>query len=643
MNRHHHRPGRHVLALVALSAALWLPAAGMADDTETVRELLVSTHVRLPFDRDVERVAVADPTILDSETLTNREILLLGRSPGRTTVIVWFADGGTDSFLFHVKRDLSLLDEALREIHPSITALTAPDRDAVVLRGLVPDVSYSNAAEDAAQRYLDARRRRAGATSLVRADEAGSEGGSQGPRVEAAEEVASTGAVINLIRVQSLPGRLEDRIGTALHEIGAVDVRVRRLVRSRLPDDELDIFVLEGEVDTQVTLVRVLSVAQSLLGEAREDDIKVRADESGALAERSGSSGGAMGQGSRALSQLFGGSGGGGQLDNRIDANLARAKVVEAARGRLLSFLTVRDLPQVQVDIRLYEINSSRLRDYQSNFGVLVSNFTQPSLNPAAVAGGLQGRHAARVGAQGENPDVQNVLGFLAGTLSNQFQLSGDYGAVDWLLTLLESKGWARSLSRPSLTVLSGERAFFQVGGEVPVPEAFATTATAGTPEGVLNSVVFKPFGVQLAVRPLVGEEGLVTLDVSPEISLPDPQLTDAIRDSTGTAQSTTAFRTRYLQTTAQLEDGQALLIGGLLSRNMKETNESTPGLSDVPLIGGLFRGSSREGDEIQLVIVVHPVVQRKPTTKARMWAYPGVGELMGSVQRRRTSSPGCR
>lgn len=637
---------RFAILFGVLLGVTLLPGVAQAEDpAQAAQELLVSTHVRLSFDKDVNRLAVADEDILGGEVLTPREVLLLGKSPGRTTVMVWFEDGGTDFFLFHVRRDLSLLEEALKEIYSTIRVQAAPDRDAVVLRGLVPDISYANAAEEAAQRYLDARRagRRPAPAVAGIPDDLGSP---PAGAVEVYEAARSSGIVINLIRVETLPGRMEDRMQAAIAEIlddQSVRVRVHRLVRGRLPNDEEDIFVLEGRVPTQVELIRVLSLAQSMLGVTSENSIKVRADESGALTSAQNVGGMSNLRGSQNLQEVFGGSMAiGRQLQNEIDSNLGRAKVIEAAKGRILSFLEVTDLPQVRVDIRLYEVNSSLLRDYSSDWALLLSNFTQPSLNPGSIASAAQGRGAARVGDQGENPDVQNALGFLAGTLANQFQLAGDNVAFASVLSLLESKGWARSLARPSLTVLSGERAFFQVGGEVPIPQSFATTTVAVT-EGVFNSVVFKPFGVQVGIRPLVGERGDITLDVIPEISLPDAQLTAALRDTTGTDQVAASFRTRYLKTTARLKDGDALMLGGILSRNMSSTDEGTPGLSDLPFVGGMFSNYARNGDEIQLIIVVHPVIEREPTNKARMWAFPGVNELMRGVRAPAGIGRGCR
>ena len=128
----------------------------------------------------------------------------------------------------------------------------------------------------------------------------------------------------------------------------------------------------------------------------------------------------------------------------------------------------------------------------------------------------------------------------------------------------------------------------------MPVPTAFAPAfgaaaagaATAATTPGVFSSVEFVPFGVQLQIRPLVGDDDTITLDVQPLVVTPDAVLTDAIRQSTGTAVATTAFQTRALRTSSRLQDGQALLIGGLLSNNTSTNTASTPGVRDTPVLG---------------------------------------------------------
>jgi pilus assembly protein CpaC len=91
-----------VLCLVVLALGA-VPGTARAEDSDREPlKVMVSTHTRLSFDKDVQRVAVADPEILGDEILTPQEVLLLGEKPGRTTVFVWFEDGSTDFYLVQV-------------------------------------------------------------------------------------------------------------------------------------------------------------------------------------------------------------------------------------------------------------------------------------------------------------------------------------------------------------------------------------------------------------------------------------------------------------------------------------------------------------------------------------------------------------
>jgi Flp pilus assembly secretin CpaC len=412
-------------------------------------------------------------------------------------------------------------------------------------------------------------------------------------------------------------------------------------LRGDVRDDTRDTLVLEGSVPNQIALVRVLELAAQLF--ARQtitaDDIRVVADESGGLAARGQDTQGQNTQlgASGGIGAMFGGSRS-GTLTNQVRRNLGRATAIEAAGGRILSFIEVADLPQIRIDIRLLEVNRTKLRSFNPDSALLTSNFRQPSLNPAQSAVAVQGTQAARVGGVASSA-VQNVLSFLGGGLLNQLQFSTQHAAVDVALSLLEREGIARSLSSPSLTVLSGELAQFQVGGEVPIPVAFApafgsstaTSSVSGTP-GVFSSVEFIPFGVQLQIRPLVGDDDSITLDVQPQIVTPDSALTDTIRQTTGTNPSTTAFQTRSLRTSSRLQDGQALLIGGLTSANSSNNTGSTPGARDVPGLGWLFRSFNRNDESVELVVVVNPVILRTPVADSALWAFPGHEELMRSV-----------
>jgi Flp pilus assembly secretin CpaC len=613
--------------------------------------VIQSQHLRLRLPQDVRRMAVGDTEILGADLVTSREVLLLGRQTGRTTLIVWFAGGTSAEYLVSVERDLSVLERALRALSPSIQVESAPDRDAIVLTGTVPDILVSQTAEAMARNYMDAGGGGGGGRGvpqpLVAAPPAvpapstqpGAAGAAEPPPAALQSEgpLPSTSAIINLLRLERLPLSPEEKIQDAIADIGGRDVTIRRVMRGSLRDDVRDTLVLQGAVPNQIALVRVLTVAAQLFaGQAiAAEDIRVVADEAGALAQMQQSQSNQTQLGGGAASSQFGGSRS-TRLTNEVRNNIGRAKAVEVAGGRILSFIEVRDLPQVRVQVRLAEVNRTRLRELNVNTALLTSDFRQPSLNPAQSAITVQGDQAARVGARGAA--VQDVLSFLNGAFMQELQFSGAHAAIDAALSLLEREGVAQTLSSPTLTVLSGEVAQVQIGGEIPVPAAFAPafgTVTAGanvTTPGVFSSVDFVPYGVQLQIRPLVGDDDTITLDVQPLVVTPDSLLTDTIRQTTGAAVATTAFQTRALRTSSRLLDGQALLLGGLVSNNSSTNAASTPGARQIPLLGRLFQGFNRNDQTTELIVVVNPVVLRTPLPDAAMWAFPGRDELLRSL-----------
>lgn len=616
---------------------------------QTALTIVKSHHRRLTMKDDIARMAVGDSEIVSAELVTNRELLLLGVESGRTTLLIWFKSGVLREYLLIVERDLSVLHAALHHIHPSIGARLAPDRDAVLLTGLVPEASYSLSAEAVARDYLKAGqagkrgKARAFVKGLAKGAGASSSEGTpdEAPPVDTARidtELEPSIAVINLIRVERLPLTPEEKIIQAIQSLGGQDVTVRRVLHGSSRDDKQDIFLLEGSVPHQVAIVRILHVASHLItGEASEEgDVKVIADESGGLASRqtqvgqqgssSSASNGAFGQLGQILMQ---GGGQGRQIQNLVRKNLGRAKIVSAAKGRLLSFVTVKDLPQVRLNVRLYELNRSKLLTYNADFLAAGGSFPQGRLNPAPNAVPFQGSEAARVGP--DRNSFQNVLSFLGGALANTTQLKAGQFALEAAFSLLNRLNITRTLSSPSMTVLSGEQAQFTVGGEVPVSQFFSPIIGGGNtelPAGVFSSVALIPFGITLSVRPLVGEDDSITLDVMPSVTSPDPTLTLSLKSTTGTNPLTSAFRVRTFNTHAKVSDGEALLMAGLLARDRGDDQLYTPGLGDIPGLGWLFRSLSRRDDQQELVVVLNPVIIREPNADVGLWAFPAAYEM---------------
>ena len=609
------------------------------------RAMARGTHMRLTFAVDAQRVALGDSDILDVELITDRELLVTGEAIGQSSVTLWFVDGRVEQYLVVVQRDLSVLREALLEIHPNLRASAAPDRDAVVLRGRVPDISYAVAAESAAQAYLDAGERRAsrGAREPIFAASSPAAAPPGSAPDDGAEPAgvshpgspgrSPSGRVINLVRVEALPLELGERIRGAIAPVGGKRVVVRRIQRGDIPGPS-DTFVLSGVVQTQRHLVRVLTVAARLLqagGRTLEDELRVIADESGALARERDGSGDRDLEGGLSIPGFSSGTRsfriGSEDLSNRIRDNIGRATAVELMDGQLLSFIEVEDLPQVRVDVRLYEVNRSRLHSWQPRIDVLSGDVPQSPLLPAERGAVVQGDDAGRVGGR-SGIDFQEAFSLVSGAFTNQLQVAGSRFAIDTLFSLMAERGIARRLASPSLLVLSGEIATFQVGGEIPVP---ASVIAAGG-EQVFGSVFFTPFGIQLGVRPLVGSGDRITLDLTPQILEPDPGLTAAVRRSTGERQRTTSFGRRSLATTAQLQDGQALMIGGLLSRTVSNSSRYTPWFERIPLLGWFGKSNNKNDQDLELVVVVSPTILRESMPRTALWDFPdGIELLRGS------------
>jgi Flp pilus assembly secretin CpaC len=630
-----------LFGLLALSAPAWA-ADGLlyvetADGNRSVhtRELVQWTHARMVFRQDLTRVAVGQNETMEVEILGGREVLILAKEIGRTSLIVWYPDETTETFLFNVIQDLSVLKRALKDVHPAIRLELAPDRDALVLRGTVPTVRHRVAAETIARDYLDAGSAEgdSNATLLVQdgADDSGEFRVAANSR--RGSRTGSTSAVINLIQVEEMPMSTQDKIAEAINELGGADVRVKRIMRGDVEDDSLDTLLLLGQVENQVALVRVLNVASRLfLGEDSAVDsmeaVKAIADESGALIEERDQTTN-LGQGSNQLNRLIGGGGSNNtQLENEIRANIGRAKLLSVADGRILSMIEVRDLPQVRVAVQLHEVNRNRLKTWNPSMTLVTGDYAASSFGPEGTGMLVQQDAAQRVGAAGSQ-QVDNALQILNGSLTNHLQIGGTDLAFDLLFSLLESEGISRTLSRPTLTVLAGESALFQVGGEVPVPSSFAPPGTDASGAGVFTGTNFRAFGVQLAIRPMVDENDRITLDVQPTVSLPDTLLTQEIAGSTGSNLNTTAFNTRSLQTTTRLRDGQTLVLGGLVSRGFSNQKDYTPGLDRVPLVGWLGKASNTTDADRELIIIVTPTIVREPRQDVALWEFPGAYELL--------------
>ena len=197
-----------------------------------------------------------------------------------------------------------------------------------------------------------------------------------------------------------------------------------------------------------------------------------------------------------------------------------------------------------------------------------------------------------------------NTIGTLTGAAASSqpfgvmlASLVNKGSSIDALVTALESKGLVRRLAEPDLIALSGDTASFLAGGEFPVPVAQTTSGSAPT-----ITVQYKPFGVQLTFSPTVLGNGLINLRLAPSVSEIDT--TNSVQVS---GFSIPALTTREARTTVELRDGQSFAIAGLLQSTNTEDISQLPWVGSVPVLGTLFRSTSYQKHETDLVIIVTP------------------------------------
>ncbi|QXH57307.1 type II and III secretion system protein family protein [Pseudomonas maumuensis] len=271
------------------------------------------------------------------------------------------------------------------------------------------------------------------------------------------------------------------------------------------------------------------------------------------------------------------------------------------------------DLPvQVQADIRFVEVRrlkykeaGARLFFKGSNNSLIGSPNTVPNtvVRPGYVPSIATGTNPVtyadvRPGIPLDN-DVFNIVW---GGGSSRFLA---------MINALENSGFAYTLARPSLTVLSGLTASFLAGGEIPIPVPSSGSDNV--------SIEYKEFGVRLALTPTVVSRNRITLKVAPEVSELDYNNAVVIAGT-----QVPGLSVRRTDTSISLADGESFIISGLISSNVRSAVDKMPGLGNLPIIGAFFRQSALNREETELLMIVTPHLVQPLAANARLPELPG-------------------
>jgi Flp pilus assembly secretin CpaC len=518
--------------------------------SSNVIDLKVSQSRTFKLKNKIVRTSISDPSIAEPVVVAENQIVLLGKSPGGATLVLWDDAGNSMAVDLRVARDFSQLQAALREIDPRIIvkAFSVAGSDRVLLLG---DVDHPE--------------------SVIKA------------------------------------------FGSS------------------------NVFMDDRGMNIQV--------ANSRLINAR-------------IGETSAAGGGAGGGGQAGqLAQLS-------SVDKytffpNLSNNIAKAQVMTSDGGRVTSLIKVRKVPLIVLHVTFMEMNSVAARELgvQLGFNFVTNHFamgiggTGGTNQPAVVAsappfnmGAQSGMGPFTVGPTSFVSSTtvtpftpgaqalpttglgQAVLAQPAGLISNAVLLGAPGGSsfglgnlsniffsgssiqagqsgilsINPVIQGIITHSRARILAEPTLVTISGERASYLAGGEIPIIQSVAAAGATS------QSVVFEPFGLRLNIIPVLMENGNINLQVAPEERLISSVL--AFQPSSLTT-SVPGFTTRKAQTMVEMKPGQELFIAGMISTNSGRNIIKTPVLGEIPVIGALYRSKAFTKNESELVVAVRPEI----------------------------------
>jgi pilus assembly protein CpaC len=311
-----------------------------------------------------------------------------------------------------------------------------------------------------------------------------------------------------------------------------------------------------------------------------------------------------------------------GTAASPIEAQQANDMAARLAGGadKVVNSIAVRGRDQVMLKVTVAEVARNIIKqlgiDLTANltYGTAVVNFS--NANPFTAYGRPLVPTNAASGAFGNNNGIPSVTA---------------------TLRAMESAGVVRTLAEPNLTAISGESATFIAGGEFPFPTGVTCQTPSGGGTGPCSpSILFKKFGISLNFTPVVLTEGRISLRVMTEVS--EISLDNSITIS---GQTIPSIRTRRAETTLEIPSGGAMAMAGLIQEQTKQAINGFPGLSQLPVLGSLFRSRDFVNSQTELMVLVTPYVVRAVAQKDLSRPDDGFAsasdpqsELLGSINR---------
>ena len=263
-------------------------------------------------------------------------------------------------------------------------------------------------------------------------------------------------------------------------------------------------------------------------------------------------------------------------------------EVIESIMDRFKEYISEEPV-RIRIEARITEVSEEALRELGINWGALFSNARVPQ----AWSGGAGSN--VRVGSPPTWWPIPGLSPEPGGIAIFTYQ-KGMLNALNLRISALERIAAIRNIAKPSVLTINGQKATIKQGIQVPYQ-----TAAVGAGGTAVPNIQFKDVVLQLDVTPIVSPDGRIMMEI------------ELRRDTLGIQTPVgPAINTKEIKTKVIVEDGQTIVIGGVIDEQNNTTNEGIPRLVRVPLLKYLFGQERVNSRNSELLIFITPLIVRQ-------------------------------
>jgi general secretion pathway protein D len=254
---------------------------------------------------------------------------------------------------------------------------------------------------------------------------------------------------------------------------------------------------------------------------------------------------------------------------------------------------------QVHIEAIIAEVSLDTANELGVQWLIDGSNKGNPALSSQLPGTGASISGIAAGVATGNAAAIPDGLSLALGSVNDSNSLN-----FITLIRALNTDTETNLLSTPSIVTLDNQEASIIVGQNVPFVTGSSTSSTTAGTANPFQTIERQDVGTTLKVKPQINEGNTITLDIDQEVSTVSQAATSAVDIVTNK---------RAIKTTVQLEDGQLLVLGGLIDDTVIKVQQKIPLLGDIPFVGALFRSNSTRRIKQNLLVFIRATIIRDP------------------------------